>query len=494
MRVWFYIKNIIFHPKSFFLDNIGVRQTIAKNTFWLGFSEFVSRVLKFFLIVFIARILGATEYGKFTFALAFVALFSALLDLGVSTIATREFAKSKEREKDFPALFSLKVVLGFVTFGVIFVGSFFITQNPLIRNLILILGASMIVSSLCNIFYAFFRARQRMEYESWGKIIQAIVVTGIGFLVLLTIPSIQSLGLAYLVGALFAFGVVLFFFFRKGHSLLRFRFNKITWKSYLALSWPLAVGGIFATLYSNTDSAMMGYFGQLTQTGWYNAAAKIMGVVLIPLGLISQSFFPALSSFYEKSKEGLQRIWNYYIKSIIFFGAPLAVGGLVLAPKIIYYIYDPSFAPSILAFQILMVVAGIIYLSSPLNQLLIVYNQQKKMFWVAMAGAIVNIALNAVLIPLYSLYGAAFTTVITYALMFFLLLYLARKHTAVRLFSRKSLGDFLSILIATAVMYAVIIQPTVYRLNVLFCVLIGAVVYFLVFFVTRAAAKRLIMP
>lgn len=491
MQIKAHIQDVIFHPQKFFLRNIGIRQTIAKNTFWLGFSELISKILKFFLIVFVARILGATEYGKFTFALAFVALFAAFADLGVSSIATREFSKSKDNERDFSALLSLKIVLSFIIFGLIFIGSFFITQNHLIRELILILGVYIAISNLANIFYAFFRARQKMEYESWGKIIQASAVTGIGFLFLFSIPSVQSLGFAYLAGAIFAFAIIVFFFFSQARPLLHFSFNKETWRKYLAISWPLAVGGIFATLYSNTDSAMMGYFGQLTQTGWYNAAAKVAMLVLIPLALLSQSFFPALSSFSQKARQSFQKIWNYYIKSVIFFGAPLAIGGLVLAPKIIFYIYNSTFAPSILAFQILIVMAGIIYFSSPLGQVLIVYNQQKKMFWVTMIGAAVNVVLNALLIPVYSLYGAAFTTVITYALMFFLLLYLAKKHVPIQLFSQQILKDFLFIFTATIAMYITLIQPMIYKLHILLCILIGSIVYFLTFFALKAFLNKL---
>ena len=60
-----------------FFSGGGTKQKIFNNFFWLGFSEFVSRLLKLVLIIYVARILGATEYGKFTFAMAFFALWSA---------------------------------------------------------------------------------------------------------------------------------------------------------------------------------------------------------------------------------------------------------------------------------------------------------------------------------------------------------------------------------------------------------------------------------
>ena len=58
--------------KNFLLENIGIKQTILKNTFWLVSAEAVTGLLRLVLLIYAARILGATEYGKFTFAFSFV--------------------------------------------------------------------------------------------------------------------------------------------------------------------------------------------------------------------------------------------------------------------------------------------------------------------------------------------------------------------------------------------------------------------------------------
>lgn len=111
--------------KTLFFENIGVKQTILKNTFWLAVASGVSKFLKLILFIYVARILGATEYGKFTFALAFVTLFVVFSDFGLSSIVTRELSREKEKEKEFSAILSLKFILGFGTFGLIFIASFF---------------------------------------------------------------------------------------------------------------------------------------------------------------------------------------------------------------------------------------------------------------------------------------------------------------------------------------------------------------------------------
>lgn len=488
MNVKNIIKNIASNPSAFLFRNAGTKQTIAKNTFWLAVAEGITRFLKLFLIIYVARILGATEYGKFTFALAFVSLFAIFSDFGLSPIVTREFAREKEKEKNFPALISLKLLLGIGTLFLISIGSFFITIEPEIRGIIWILGAYIIMRGFTAIIFAFFRARQRMEYESWAGILQALIVTGAGFFVLFNFPSVQNLSLAYLFAASIALIFILLFFHLKVFPL-HLTFNRSVWKSYFAMSWPLALAGIFGTIYSQTDSVMMGYLGQITQTGWYNAAYKVIGVAMIPAGLIGASFYPVLSKFFRESKEKLQNAWNHYTQVIIFIVVPLVIGGIALAPRIIDFIYDPSYFPSILAFQILLVTGGIIILTAPLSNALVISNQQKKLFWVTLSGAILNIGLNLILIPKYSLYGAAFTTLVTILLIFFLLFGFTSRLTPIRPLNLKLFLTFISSLIACIPMYFVISSPKIYNLNVFLSVITGAIIYSFIFFICKKIIK-----
>lgn len=483
------IKNIS-EIKSIFLDNRTVKQTILKNTFWLGLSTFIGRILTFFLFVYVARILGATEYGIFTFALSFVYLLNILSDFGVSRIIIRELSCEKQDVAEYPGLLSLKIILILATLAIIVIGSFFVTADPAIQKVIWILAAYNLIGSFALIVYALFEARQKMEYKAWAEILQAALFTAFGFFVIFNFPSAENLGYAYLVGTLI-FIVILLVFFHLRFYRLRLSWNPAVWRKFLRMSWPLALAGFFATIYSQIDSVMMGALGQITQTGWYNAALRITTFTFLPAMLFSQSAYPAASIAFKESRERLQKIWNYHMELMISLVLPLVVGGLVLAPQIILFIYDSNFLPSVFAFQILLFMTGFLFLSSPLNTVLVASNQEKKIFWVALAGMIINIILNALLIPKYSLYGAALTTVITYGLMFILLFRFISESTPVRPFNLKLFFVLLVAVLSTAVMYFVITLPLFARLHVLVLILVGAVVYFSILLALRFIVRGL---
>jgi polysaccharide transporter, PST family len=201
--------------KSLLLENKTVRQTVIKNTFWLGIAETVSRVLRLVLVIYVARILGATEYGKFTFSLAFISLFLIFYEFGLPLIITREFAGEKNKEEEFYSLLSLKFILSLGTLILILLGSFFVTPDRSIREIILILSLFSLTSSFLGIFYAFFQAGQRMEYQAGAVILQSTIVTFAGIFVLLNFPSVRNLSYSYLFSSLAALSFVLFFFHLK---------------------------------------------------------------------------------------------------------------------------------------------------------------------------------------------------------------------------------------------------------------------------------------
>ncbi len=478
--------------KSLFLDNKTVKQTILKNTFWLTAGTVISRLLKLVLIIYVARILGATEYGKFTFALAFVSLFIIFSDLGLPTIITREFAREKKNEKEFYSILSLKILLSIGTLILILIGSFLITPEPIIRKLIWILAFFVLIDSFYSIINGFFNAHQRMEYVALGVIFNALIIVGFGLLVIFNFPSIINLSYAYLFGTIITLIFILIIFHLK-FLPFKIQWKKKVWRNFLSMSWPLALAGLFSIFYNNIDSVMMGHLGQITETGWYNAAYRIIKVTFLPMGLISGSFFPVLSKFaipvenvipekIEELKKNLQKVWNYNLRIMILLAVPIVVGGIILAPKIIKVIFGQDFLPSILAFQILIIMAGVCIIYRPFYDVLIASNQQRKIFWIVISGAVINIILNLILIPKYSLYGAAAATVITHFLIFFLLFRFTLKYTLVEPLNLKFIFWLITASFSSLIMYLAISQPRIYNLNVFFSIFIGAVVYIISLF------------
>ena len=484
-----HIKNL----KTLLLENTGIKQTIFKNTFWLTLAEGVSRFLGLALIIFAARILGAEEYGKFAFALSFVSILAILADLGLFETTIRELSRNKEAKKEYSSILSLKVFLSAIMFIVMFGISFFITDDPIIRNMIWILSAFILISGFVSMFHAFLRAREKMEYEAGLKIFQYLMMAGIGFFVLLKFPSAENLSKAYFfVNLILLFLVLLFVNFYV--QFIRLSFNRTLWKRFLKMSWPLTLGFMLGWIYISIDSIMLGLFGRMIEVGWYNAASKITLVAIIPATLIANSFYPALSRFFEESKEKLQQIWDYQMKLMIILALPIMAGGLALAPKIINLFYGSDFAPSILIFQLLIFVSGISFLYYPLAMGLVVSDQQKKNFLLLFFGAIINVILNFILIPYYGFLGVATATIITCVFILFAAMGVLKRYTSIIPFDMKLLKALFASLFSSLAMFVIVSQPIILNFNIFSAIIVGMLIYaFILYFFYKFLYKTQVL-
>lgn len=479
--------------KSFLFDNKTTKQTLLKNTFWITLSSFVGRVLGAILSIYVVRLLGPTEYGKFAFALAFVSMFVSFLDFGVSPIATREFTKNKENEKEFYPLLSLRLLLGLITILMIVVGSFFISADPQILKITAILAFFTFVSQLPEFFYAFLTARERFEHISWMSIVQVVLTTGIGFVVIFNLPSAVNISYSYLVAAILALLPVLIFFNFKILPL-KITFEIDIWKKFLKLSWPLALISIFGLVYSYIDSIIMGLMGQIIQVGYYSAALKIALFILTPPALVIASFYPVLCRFSAVSKESLQKALDNQTLSVIFLVLPIVVGSVILAPQIIDFFYGiENYWPAVLAFQILAVMTGVSSVYRSFSQILIVIDQQKGVLLITILGALANIILNIILIPRYSFYGAAVASLITHSVIFTLYFIFVLKSKKVKPINLNIILMTGACVVATVIMSFVISLPKIYNLNIFISVSIGAIIYLLSLALARKSVNKFIL-
>lgn len=460
---------------GFLLKNTGIKQTILKNTFWLVFAEIISKILGLVLIIYVARVLGAVEYGKFTFAFSFVSALVLFSDLGVIDIVTREFSRDKEKEKEFSAIITLDLILSAGALMLMFLGSFFITSDPVIRQIIWVLSFFILITSFFGIFYSFLRSRQKMEYEAGIKILQDVIMVVAAFFVIFYFPSAINLSYGYLFSNLVALFFLLLFFHSYFQSL-KLSWNKEVFK-ILKISWPLSLGFMSSWVYITIDSIMLGYFNLLAENGWYSAASKIALATAIPVELVIRSFYPALSNFFITSKEKLQKIWDYLMELMILLTIPIVTGGIVLAPKIINFFYGSNFSPAIYAFQLLIFLVGIGFVSYPFSLILVVSDQQKKNFTLIVSGAMMNIILGFVLIPIYNFYAIIIASIISSAVVFFSAIIASKHSTSISIFNTKLFKSFIAASFSCFVMFSVIRTPAVYNLNIFYSVIIGMLTY-----------------
>lgn len=397
---------------------MNVVQRIAKNTGVFLTAQAISYILSFLFFVYIARYLGAEGFGILSFALALVAIFGIFSDLGLRQVATREVARDKSLAKKYLGnIVGMKIILIIASLIglVLFVNLAGYPEKTI--KIVYLIGLSIIFSAFSQIFYAIFQAYERMEFESFGRILNSALLLGGALFAITNGLSILALAFFYSLASAVTLGYSFII------SILKFTKPKIEidwsfWKSILKEALPFGLIGVFGMLLHWIDTVMLSMMKGDIVVGWYNAAYRIFFVLLLIPSAFDVAIFPVMSRFYISSKNSLKSISEKYFKYLTIIAIPIGVGGTLLADKIILLIFGTEYQPSIIAFQILIWSAVIIFMGTSFSALLNSINKQLVLAKIVGICAIFNILLNLILIPKYSYIGASITTAWSILLVF----------------------------------------------------------------------------
>ena len=388
-------------------------QRIAKNTAALFAAQAVVAILSLVLSIFIARSLGDVIFGKYSFALAFAAIFAVFSDLGYGTLLIREVARDKSQaSKYLNNIISMRVLLSLLIFALISITINAMDYPADTKNVVYLFGIYMLVVSFSGVFMVTFRAFEKMEYEAGITILANLIRVSLGLLVLFLGYGLVELAFVFLFSGVFDF--LLSFLicsrrFVKPKIELDFEF----WKSTIKIALPLGMLSIFGLIYVRIDTIMLSVMKGDAVVGWYNAAyGLVLAFKPIPQ-LFMNALFPLMSGYFVSSKDSLKKVYEHTFKYLFILGLPLAVGITLLADKIILLFYGQQFYPSIIALRILAWDIPLVFLYVCSAFILASIDKQNQMAVIAGCAALINVTLNLFLIPSFSYVGAAVATIVT---------------------------------------------------------------------------------
>ncbi|HEY0088282.1 MAG TPA: flippase [Candidatus Lokiarchaeia archaeon] len=450
---------------------------------WLSASEAITRLFTAILGIFIARNLGAENFGLFTFAISLTGIFAVLAEFGLRSIIVRELNQREEAKGELGTVLWLRIILGIATFFLILFFSFFI-ENSIARIIAIIFGAVILVDNIHSFYISVFQAIQKMEYISIIEILKTLFIVTGGFLILFLSPNIIFIAYIYLFAAVFS-SLISFFIARRLSFSPLLNFDKKIAKKYLIMSLPLVLSSAFSVIYVQTDSIMMGFWNMIKEVGWYQAAYRVVNITVVPAIVIGIVFYPIISNAYKK-RENFQRIIDIFFLLLLFFALPIAVGGFLLAKDVILFLYSNEYLPSVLAFKILILTSSLITLGIFINYLLITAGKQKEFSYITGSTALLNVVLNSILIPRYSLYGAAVATIISYIFLLLGGFFFLKKVNIIPNFKIISFP-----LLAVLIMAAFLFWRFSHDISIIPRILIAGFIYCFVFFITLFFKNKL---
>lgn len=418
--------------KSLFFDSKTLKQTVLKNTFWLGVAEIFSKGIGFLIVIWLARHFGPTIYGKFAFALSFVSLFFVFADFGFSTLTMREIARDKSKTSQYiDNILVMKLVFGLITLGIVALIIQFLGKTPEVIKLVYFLGIYIVINTFAIFFQSIFRANEKMQYETACRTLESISLLGLVAFFILNKGSILTMSYAYigaaLIGTFISLGAV-WCYFSKFFLKIDFRICKEILKEV----WPFALSALIVTIYLQIGIVMLSLMKTDQVVGWYSAGYKLVYAFALIPNLFMISVYPILSRFFQDSISRMKEVYERSLKFIFLISIILFPALFFFSKQIILFFYGSTYLETTSVFKILLWAEFFAFMSCVFMHTLNAMDKQIVYTKVTGISLLANIVLCSILIPRYSYIGLSITIVITEFLAF-LLLFLYTKQNIVNL-------------------------------------------------------------
>ncbi len=458
---------------------MSTAKTIVKNAGFLVGSDIVSKVLSLFFLVYIARILGDTGFGKYSFAFSFVAMFTLFSDLGVMPLLIREISRDKKKiDYYLYNSLTLRVIASIAALILALISLPIYKTDFEIFLSVFLISFAMIFYNLAETLLALFQAEQKMEYPAYITISERIFTVILGIYAVTNGFGLLGITVVYFL-SYFGMFIAAIILVRKKIHKIRFILDFKSMKAILKESAPFWFTVIFATIYFKINTIMLAFFKGYQPVGWYSAAyAVIETLVFIPLAF-SRAIFPAMSEMYIKNKDMLRELLKKSVGYITIIAVPIAFGIAFFSDQIILLVYKEQFANSVLVLRILIWAVMLMFPSMILGNFLNAINKQKIFTYVTAISAVISIILNTILIPAYSYIGAAIATIITEGIVLITLVFFVMKEN----YEFTKLSMLVKISISAFVMIGILYALK--NLSIFILIPIGAVSYFSALYITK---------
>lgn len=426
----------MFKLNTFFsrIMSIGAvqRQSIVSLIWQIAFTA-----IGFLSTMYFAYAVGASVLGAYFLFYAYLNIIGLVSEGGFGGAAIKRISEGEEQD----AYFSASIVLrsAFVTVVVVALiafRSYFVDFNDAGTFIWLLLA--LIVSLFAGSVSNGIQGRGKMGIaatavfiDSVSRIIVQVAAIFLGF-------GVAGLAGGFVAGMLVASIVQLRFL---DLHFVRFEWRHIKSLSMFSLGIFLITGGM--TVFSTADTIMIGYYLNNADVGVYRIALQFTVLAAFTTTALRSTLYPRVSRWGKTCETGLieESLSRAFTYSFVL-AIPIIAGGILLGDKFLYYFYGPEFGHGYMTMVVLFLVQIVNIFQYFFTTYLIALDHLKDLFKITVVAVAANIALNAALIPVIGIAGAAIATLVTMGLNAFLAFLVLSKMLTIRVESDSLMNIF----------------------------------------------------
>ncbi len=328
---------------------------LLENFFSLSVLQGINYALPLITLPYLVRVLGPEKFGLISFAQAFMQYFSIFTDYGFNLSATREISIQRENKEKVSEIFSSVMIIKFILLILswVIITIIILSFEKFRRDwLIYYLAFGMVIGQAMFPVW-FFLGMEKMKYITFLNVIARLIFTVSIFVFIrktsdyIYVPLLNSLG--FLTSGFLAIWIIL-----RNFNVKIYIPQLGVLIKYLEDSTQFFLSRVSVSMYTSTNTFVLGLFTNNKVVGYYSIAEKLYRA-------LQQLYYPLVNTLYpyvahKKNIHIYRRIFKFSILTNIIFVFIL----LVISNHIIEIIFGVGLETSAKVLRILLLSALVV--------------------------------------------------------------------------------------------------------------------------------------
>jgi O-antigen/teichoic acid export membrane protein len=413
-----YIKGKKAFYRNFLKTKENIQYTPKKiifNVLYILANQGLSKCLSFITVTFIIRALGPNDFGDYSYGLATVGYAGIFVNFGLSTYGSKQInqVSSKMKIEDIISeIVSLRLLIAFLTY-IPFLLLYLFTNIEYLPGL-LILNIKSFADAINVDWY--FKGMLKNKFVVIATLMQTLTHLG----AVLLLYKIYNLKIAYISL------VISFIVLSVSQIIMLNKYLKIDLKlsllnlshikSIIHTAWPFFFAGLFSLILFNTDTIFLKLYTNSKIVGYYNCAHRVIDVLSNIRFSVIGVLYPVFSQYFHLNPKKLIPNFIFSFKIVMSVILILTILIHIFAQKIILVLFGDSYSSSIEILKYLIIASLLLYANTFISALYNSIGYERKVFFSTLIAAVVNVVLNALLIPFYHVNGGIWATILALAI------------------------------------------------------------------------------
>ena len=398
---------------------------LTRHSMVYGLGHVAARSIGFLLLPLHTNYLAENLYGVASLLFAYLAVMTILYGFGVDSAFLRYYvlaASETEKRDTFSTAFWAVLMTGIIFSAVVFVWaaplSAILLDNSGHAALLRLCTGILFLDALAVLSFLLLRAEERSLIFAIQKFANVAVNLLLNYLFIVTFNrGLRGLFEAHLVSSAFTFMVLLPFSVRR----LRPAVDRATIKKLLAFGLPYLPSTLAVVAIDIMDRFILKSLTDVRTVGLYSAGYKLGMIMSLVVAAFRFAWVPFFlnTSRQQNAPITFSRVLTYFtlVCATVFLATSLFVDDLVRLELGSLTVFGPKYWHSTVVVPVVLL--AYLLFGLQLNFIVGIYLKEKTAYLpaITIAGAVVNAAMNFVLIPILGMIGAAWSTVLAYAVM-----------------------------------------------------------------------------